>query len=209
MPIQNQLSYSLGLKTQEGNKALAKSIADSENASQVLELVQFIDSKPQKRLQMDAVLTLAYVSERNPEMMKRHIDFLLLKLCDPINRVVYGSMIALAHVAYLVVDQLFQDLSKVLDAMGVGTVVTKDHGFRILVTLYKREEYTDDLFYIILEQLVLAPANQLGQYTERMIPVILPNHKEKFIETLEGLRDGLTNEYHLKRMTKHLKKLYK
>lgn len=209
MSIQNQLSHSLGVKTQEGNKALAVKIADLEDYDQLNELCQFIEMKPLERLQMDAMLTLAHIAEQNPKMMTGRIDFLLNKLNDPINRVVFGSMIALAHVAHLVLDKLYQELSLVLDAMESGTVVTRDHGFRILVILYREEKYCEDTFCIILEQLTLAPANQLGQYTERMTSVIRQNHKNRFIAILEDRRGELTVGHHIKRLEKNLKKLYK
>lgn len=209
MPIQDQLSYSLGLKTQEGNKILAQNIANSDNIEQLNELVKFINSKPHERLQMDAMLTIAYISEHNPKLVLDHIDFLLHKLHDPINRVIFGSMIALSNAAHLALDKLFVNLSQILDAMEAGTVVTKDHGFRILVSLYQEEKYSEDTFFIIIEQIIIASANQLGQYTERMIPVLKANHKKKFITTLEDRREGLSNEYHLKRLSKYLKKLYK
>lgn len=209
MPIQDHLSYSLGLKTQEGNKALAKIIADTSDHDRLDELLQFIETKPHDRLQMDAMLTIAYIAEVKPEMLKEKVDFILGKLNDPINRVVFASMIALAHITHLALDKLYEALPKVIDSMGSGTVVTKDHGFRILARLYQEENYSDDLFFIISDQLILAPSNQLGQYTERMIPIVKPTHRKKLISILEERGEELSNQHHLNRLNRNLKKLYK
>lgn len=209
MPIQDHLSYSLGLKTQEGNKALAKIIADTSDHDRLDKLLQFIETKPHERLQMDAMLTVAYIAEMNPEMVVGKVNFLIDKLTDSINRVVFAGMIALAHISHLIPEKLYDCLPQILDAMKVGTVVTKDHGFRILINLYKIEQFTSDMLFIISDQLLLAPHNQLGQYTERMIEVVKLEHKKKLISILEGLREELQSDFHLKRMNKNLKKLYK
>lgn len=209
MSIQNQLAHSLGRKDQVPNKALAQSIADAEYMSGLNKLIQFIESGPIDRLQMDAMLAIAYVAEQKPQLVVDHVDFLISKLNDPINRVIWGSMIALAHMADLVSDKLFEALPKVIDAMDAGTVVTRDFGFRILVSLYKVEQFCDDVFYIISDQIILAPSNQLGQYVERMIPIVKVDHKKKLIAILEERNVDLTNKHHIKRLNKNLKKLYK
>lgn len=209
MSIQNQLAHSLGRKDQAPNKALAQAVADAEDVDGLKELIQFIETRPHKRLQMDGMLTIAYVAEQKPSLVVDHVDFLISKLNDPINRVIWGSMIALAHMSDAISDKLFEALPKVIDAMDAGTVVTRDFGFRILVSLYKLEQYCDDVFYTISDQIILAPSNQLGQYVERMIPVVKADHKRKLIAILEERKGDLMNEYHIKRLTKNLKKLYK
>jgi hypothetical protein len=209
MSIQNQLADSLGRKDQAPNKALAKTIVDASDSNRLDELVQFIETKPLDRLQMDAMLTIAYISEALPELVVEKVDFLIGKLNDPINRVIFASMIALSHMADLVSAKLYEALPKVIDAMDSGTVVTRDFGFRILVSLYRIEQYCDDVFYIISDQIILAPSNQLGQYMERMIPIVKPEHKKKLIAILEGRSEDLSNQYHLNRLNKNLKKLYR
>ena len=137
------------------------------------------------------------------------IDFFVSNLSSAINRVIFGSMIALAHITHLDTEKLFAALSIIIDAMDKGTVVTRDHGFRIMILLYQDINYQDDMFVLIQEQLLKAPSNQLGQYTERLILVLNKKHLNSFIETLEERRNDIANEYHLARLKKNLKKLYK
>ncbi len=209
MSISDQLAYSQGRKDQEPNKILAQGIADIEDTKRLIELITFIESKPHRRLQMDAALTVAYVGELNPEMLIPHVDFLIEKLKDTIDRVAWGSMIALSHISPLVLDQMYKHLPELLDAMDMGSIVGRDHGFKILVNLYREERYSSDMLFILLEQIRKAPSNQLGQYAERLIEVIKDEHKSELITVLEERGQDLTNEYHLKRLTKNLKKLYK
>lgn len=209
MPIQDNLAYALDRNDQEPNKLVAKQIVDAGSEVEVRGLVDFIKAKPKQRAQSDAILALAYVGELTPKLLAGQADFLVEQLKGPINRVVFGSMIGLAHIAHLQQKKLFDALPVIIDAMDVGTVVTRDHGYRIMVTLYQNDRFQDDMFLLIQEQLMKAPSNQLGQYAERLMEVLNKSHLKLLIETLEERRGDITNEHHIKRLNKNLKKLYK
>ncbi|GAB4240212.1 MAG: hypothetical protein Tsb0034_16570 [Ekhidna sp.] len=209
MLIQDHLAYTLGRKDQEPNKLLAREIAEADDKERLNELIQFFESQPHKEYQKDCALTLAWIAEIKPKLIAPHVGYLVGKLDDPINRVIWGSMIALSGIAEYVQDELFEALPKILDAMDAGTVVTRDHGFRILITLYQNKTYQQDVFLLILEQLMKAPSNQLGQYTEKLLVVMEPIHKEDIIQTLESRLEDISDPHHIKRLHKNLKKLYK
>ena len=209
MPIQDKLAYSLNRKDQKPNKILATEIVNSLGASGVEELIAFFETKPHKELQKDCALTMAWVAEIKPDLVLPYTDYLIGKLEDPINRVIWGSMIALAFVAHLEKEKLFETLPKILDVMDAGTVVTRDHGYRIMMVLYEDQRFQEDMFPLVLEQLSKAPSNQLGQYTERLVSVLNNLHIKSLVDVLEERRGDITNEHHLKRLNKNLKKLYK
>lgn len=207
MPIKDHLPKSLGRKDQKPNKDLARKIF--EGSESLNELIAFINSKPHKDFEKDAVLTLAYLAEQSPSSVAPHWSILVNNLDADVNRVIWGSMIALSHIAHLIQEPLFAELPKILDAMNKGTPVTRDHGFRILMALYANDELKEDIYFIVLEQLQLAPKNQLGQYADRFTTVVVDEHKAGFITALEILVSELDNEYHLRRINKCLKKLRK
>ena len=207
--IQDQLAHSLDRRDQGPNRELAERIINKGGAAQLQELVDFFLTQPDKNLQKDCVLTMAWVGELSPEMLVPHVDLLLGNFNSEIPRVVWGSMIALAFSANLVPDQIYKALPEIIDTMDAGTPVTRDHGYRMLITLYQTEKYREDVFYIILEQIQLAPSNQLGQYAEKLIKVLDTKHKKELIVVLEDRSAELTNEHHKKRLGKNLKKLYK
>jgi hypothetical protein len=209
MPISDRLAYSLNRRDQVPNKMLAQDIADTEDVSKLQELIEFLNSKPHRRLQMDAMLTIAYVGEQAPEMILPHIDFLVEKLKDSIDRVSWGSMIALSNVSTMALSKMYENLPKILDAMDDGSIVGRDHGYRILINLYGVEKYSNDLFVILLEQLKKAPPNQLGQYVERLIEVVLPRHLAQLALIVEEQRKDLTDKHHLKRLVRNLSALLK
>lgn len=209
MPIQDRLAANLGRKDQAPNHELADAIVAANDKISLNELITLFDQEQDKRVLMDASLTIAYVAERSPELVVSKLAFLLDQLTHRINRVSWASMIALSHLAPLVLEELYRKLVTILDAMDQGGVVGRDHGFRILLSLYGEHRYSEDVFIIIIEQLVKAPHNQLGQYVERLMGVLRPSHKLKLVEVLMRLRSELDNEFHLKRLDKNLKKLCK
>ncbi|WP_370088999.1 hypothetical protein [Ekhidna sp.] len=209
MPIHNQLAYALDRNDQEPNKRVAQQIVDAGREEEVRELVSFIETGPKQRAQSDVILALAYVGEQAPKLLANQADFLISQLSSPINRVVFGSMIGLSHIAHLKKETLYDSLPQIIDAMDAGTVVTRDYGFRIMVTLYEDTNLQEDMFLLIQEQLMKAPSNQLGQYAERLIEVLNKNHLKPLIDTLEERRNDVSNEHHIKRLNKNLKKLYK
>lgn len=209
MPIQDKLAFALDRNDQDPNKQVARRIVDTGGKKEVDELVSFVSSQPKQRAQSDAILALAYVGELAPVLLSDQVEFLIDQLSSPINRVIFGSMIGLAHIAHLQTRKLFDALPQIIDAMDTGTVVTRDHGYRIMITLYGEDRFQEDLFVLIQEQLMKAPSNQLGQYTERLIPVLNKTHLNSLIETLEERQNDIANEHHVKRLNKNLKKLYK
>lgn len=208
MPIQDRLAYAQNRKDQEPNKLLAKEIVHALGAEGLQELIDFFETKPHKELQKDCSLTIAWVAEQQPELVAPHASYLLSKLHDPINRVIWGSMIALAYIVHHVKKELFEALPNILDAMDEGTVVTRDYGFRIMVTLYQESTLQEDMLVLILEQISKSPSNQLGQYTERLMEVMNKKHTDALITVLEERRNDVSNEHHLRRLNKNLKKLY-
>ena len=209
MSIQDKLAFALDRNDQYPNRQVAESIVDTGGKKKVEELAAFVISQPGQRAQSDAILALAYVGELAPELLSDQAEFLIDQLDSPINRVIFGSMIGLAHIAHLQAEKLFDALPQIIDAMDTGTVVTRDHGYRIMITLYGKNRFQEDLFALIQEQLMKAPSNQLGQYIERLIPVLNKMHLNLLIETLEERQNDIVNEYHVKRLNKNLKKLYK
>ena len=209
MSIKDRLSYSVGRRDQEPNKLLAEEIVAQDDTEKIRELIAVFDAKPHVEIQKDCSLTLAWVAESKPALMAPYVDYFLEKLNDPINRVIWGSMMSLTAIAPFAQQKLFNELPTILDAMDAGTVVTRDHGYRILITLYQNSTYQEDVFLLVLEQLSKAPSNQLGQYAERLIAVLASKHKAQVTATLEGRFEDVDHPHHLKRLEKNLKKLGK
>ena len=205
--VASLLSFSKNRRDQGPNRILATKISDSRDVGILKELIDFFKTKPNKELQKDCVLTMAWVAETSPQMIVPYTDLLIENFNSSINRVVWGSMIALAEIRDQISEKLFEALPKILDAMDAGTVVTRDYGFRILISLYSVPSYQEDILYVILEQIRMAPDNQLGQYAEKFMVVLNPEHKALLYNVLAERLSELSNSHHIKRLNKYLLKL--
>lgn len=205
MAIQDHLASSLGRKDQGPNHSLAEKIVAGDQDIQ--ELVTFFKTKPHRDLQKDAIITIAYVSELDPRPVLPFFDLLTENLDSSISRVVYGSMMALSRIASLIPERIFEELPRIIDTMHGDSIVARDYGFRILTEMYAVPKYAEDVFPLAIEEIQLAPDNQLGQYVERLLPLLKEDHRSILRKILEARKEELQNPYHLKRLDKNLKKL--
>lgn len=204
--IVDQFSSSLDRRDQGPNELIAQQIVAEEGGDLLEAVIQIIHSKYPVRIKNDAVMVLMAVSRIRPGVLKNWANVFIQLLGSRSNRQVFGSMIALANIAPMIKKEVEPHLATILNAMDEGTVVTRDHGFTILTELYKTDK-SGDLLALINEQLLNAPPNQVGQYTEKFMEVVRKEDIPTFMEALETRGQELTNEHHLKRLGKNLKKL--
>ncbi len=63
-------------------------------------------------------------------------------------------------------------LSKIIETADKGSVISKDHGVRMLTKLASTREYGDKAFTLLIEQLKSCPTNQLPMHAEKALPII-------------------------------------
>ncbi|MEM9324622.1 MAG: hypothetical protein AAGA85_03160 [Bacteroidota bacterium] len=208
MAIEEAFSSSFGRRDQGPNRALAKDIVTRQDFEAITELFEVLARKSSVRVHNDAVLTIAAISSEAPQMLTAHVSELMQLLKANINRQVFGAMIALANLSSLVPEQMSEHLGLIMASMDKGTVVTRDHGFTILTQIYKVDK-SGDLLPLILEQLMKAPPNQIGQYTEKFISVMDYTHRDELSAVLQERLNELDAPNHQARIRKSLLKISK
>lgn len=205
--ILSRFSSSQGRRDQGPNRILATEIAGSRDRKLLRDIIEILKSKPKKAIENDAILTLASLSELAPDMLEEYTSLLLGYLDSKNNRAVWGSMIALSNVTPFVPKRIMEHVPAILSAMDEGTVVTRDHGFVILLHLYQHKAYREIIFALIFEQVANAPDNQLGQYTEKFIEEATGEHLTLIVRVLEARLRDLEKPAHQKRISKILLRL--
>ncbi|WP_420603596.1 hypothetical protein [Flagellimonas sp.] len=76
----------------------------------------------------------------------------------------------------------------------------------ILITLCSIEDYAENTFPLLIEQLLKSATNQLPMYAERAIPIINDQNKTLFVKTLASRLDDIEKESKRKRVEKVIKK---
>ncbi len=205
MSVIDQFSSSCGRRDQGPNRALAARIVDRDH--QLLGEVMDATSHQTTALGNDAVMVLMAVGELHPELLVPYTSQLLDLLSAKSNRQVWGSMIALSHIAPLIKSELLEALPLILGSMDSGSIVGRDHGYTILTVLYE-DDSGGILWPLMKEQLLKCPPNQFGQYTEKTMEVLKAPDREEMVFTIEQRLSELTNEHHRKRALKNLKTLH-
>jgi len=206
MGIEEKFSSSFGRRDQGPNRELARAITAVRDFEAVAEIFELLSKKSGTRLRNDAILTIAAISNESPDMLTSYVGELVGLLNSKVNRQIFGAMIGLSNLSALVPEQLLSHLGLILESMDDGTVVTRDHGFTILTQVYKVDR-SEMLLPLILEQLMKAPPNQLGQYAEKFISVMDYDHRDQLAAVLEERLQELVSDTHKKRLSKNLKKL--
>ena len=123
------------------------------------------------------------------------------------NRLVWGAMHGIHAVTFHNHKVVFASLSKVMEAVDKGSVVTRDHGVGILICLCGFKPYYASAFPLLIEQLTSCPTNQLPAYAEKSADVIHEKDHAAFKQILSKRLKEVEQEPKRKRIEKVLKKL--
>lgn len=209
MTLADQLASSLGERSQLPNKALGAEIVRSQDKAALNEIRELISENQKLAVLGDALKVVEIMGELDSAFTKEAIDQILPLLDHPSNKIQWRAMSALSTIARHHTKLLFENVSQLIEIMNAGSVITKDHGVKIMLCLYENPSYQNTIGVLLNEQILQAPDNQLGQYAEKWSKRIDSNDLGALIRSLETRQSDLHNPSHQKRISKILKKLYK
>jgi len=209
MTIIDQLSTSQADRTQNPNKRLASKIVLANDLAAIEELVSLLQSPPNTDLLADALKVLEMIGEQDESMIIDTYSKVEPLLGHRSNKIQWRAMSVLSLIASFYKKEIYGRLTSLLDLMDSGSVITRDHGVKILIQLYMDEKYKEEISDLLTEQVMIAPDNQLGQYSEKWMAVIDQEDIARLIDVLEKRQPDLANPSHQNRISRVLKKLYK
>lgn len=204
--ILDQLASAAGQKEQELNIALAQKIAAGKDKQAVKELIGGLEHKS-KAIRHDCIKTLYETAALAPNLVSPYASTFTGLLDSKDNRMQWGAMTALSAIAGEVPEMLFGALPQLVAVADAGSVITRDHLVRILVSLAADKRYAGDAVPLLLEQLLGAPVNQVPSYAEQSLPVIGSGDAEKFRQVLQTRLNDIEQDSKRKRVEKVLKKI--
>lgn len=202
--IINKLASSLKRRDEAPNLELAKAIADAQDTDSVKELVENLSNK--KAIQNDCIKVLYEIGEQAPKLIAPYIPEFVSQLNSKNNRLQWGAMTALESVTIESPKDIYRALPAILLAADKGSVITKDRAVNILIKLCSFENYAEQTFTLLIEQLLKSPVNQVPMYAERAAPIIHTKNKTTFVETLRSRLDDIEKESKRKRVEKIIQK---
>jgi hypothetical protein len=199
-------AYSLGRNDEEPNIELAKKLAKTKNKKGIKEIVNGLNN-PKEQIAKDCIKVLYEIAEIAPELVSEYAGAFIQLLESRNNRLVWGSMTALAKIVSLNSDEIFKNLDIIIKAYEKGSVITVDNSISVFAELAKADKkYAKKVFPIIIEHLEKCRPKEVGQHAERAFICINKNNSQKYKETLLGRYKTLTDAQK-KRVDKLLKEL--
>jgi len=188
-----KLACQLGRNDETPNIELAEWLCQSDDVSGIREIVDGLKGKD-KAIASDCMKVLYEIGERKPHLISEYADDFLTLLFSRNNRLVWGSMIALAAIAELVPDVIYENIDRVLSAFNAGSTITVDNGITVLSKLSKADKaYASHLFPLLLEHLRKCRPSDVARHAEKMSICVNQENIKDFFDVLDTRKDYLAS----------------
>lgn len=192
MSILDRLPSVQGIRSDEPNKALARELAESGDAGAVAELAAGLGAR-QRRVQGDCIKVLYELGYLRPELIADHVDTFARLLLSRNNRLVWGSMIALACIAPVQPGAVMAHRELIESTMDGGSVITVDAGVRALANLAAANDvYRAKLMPQLLRILATCRPKSVAQYAESVAVAVPEDEAEAYCGALAARLDGIS-----------------
>lgn len=115
MSVLNRIAYFQNRRDEAPNQKLARELAESKDKKGIQEIAENLGHKNQN-VQSDCLKVLYEIGYLAPELIADHVDEFLKLLKSKNNRMVWGSMIALATIAELKPREIWKHVDDVTSA---------------------------------------------------------------------------------------------
>jgi len=188
--VRGRLASALGRGDEAPNIALAEAVAAAGDTGAMAELAALTASGTAAE-RSDAIKVLYEVAARAPALAVPNARCFLALARGRNNRLAWGGLTALAHIATVEREVIAENLAEILDAADAGTVIAKDQAMRILVALAADPAHRAEAMTYLLTRLEEAAPNQFPMYAE-LVWSTRPDDEmgERFLVILEDRLRG-------------------
>ena len=128
-------------------------------------------------------------------------------LSNKSNRLVWGSMIALATIADQRPQDIFDHLDLIIEVIENGSVITIDNGIKTLAAVASvGDEYNREIFPYLIVHLGSCRPKDVPQHAESVMRAVNAENQAQYIDVLNERFDTLSSSQQ-KRVKKILKTL--
>jgi len=206
MDILAELSSNQGRRDQDPNQALAKKIAVEDDRAACAALIDIVQNG-KRAARHDAIVVAYEVATAKPELMRDHAETFFALLSDSDNRMCWGAMDAILHLADLMPARVMADLDALCTAADTSSVIAKDRLMALLAKLNGYPEFAPTVTPVILNRLRHAAVNQFPMYAELAAETQPANEMNSLVSIIETRRDTISYPAKKKRLDKLLRKI--
>ncbi len=201
-----KIAHHLGRRDEVPNQELAALLANEENHEGIEEIASYLQDK-NKSIQSDCLKALYEIGYISPHLITKYADTFIKLLDSKANRMVWGSMIALATIAEKVPEDIWPHRERIKELIETGTVITNAWGVKTLINLSKAgDQYYNDLFDDLFRLQKECRSVDFAKRAEDMWQAIQPAQRDAYRKLLEERKPSLSNAAQ-KRLGKVIKNL--
>ena len=202
-----KLACKLGRNDEAPNIELAEYLCSHNDAEGIREIIGGFNGND-KAVASDCIKVLYEIGERNPALICDYANDFINGLGSKNNRLVWGSMTALARISDIAAGPIFENIGAVISAYEKGSTITIDNSISVFAGLCKAgENYEKSVLPTLLKHLEKCRPKEVPQHAERASVCFNKRNAGAFIEVLEKRNANLAGAGQT-RVKKLLKKLY-
>lgn len=199
-----QISFYQNVRGEEPNRKLAKEFAENNNASGISEMAEHLYDK-NKSVASDCIAVMYETAYINPKLLVGYVDTFLELLKSKNNRMVWGAMIALATIAELTPDSIFNQIELVIKTIKNGTLITQVWGIKLLAKLSTIEiAYKNMLLPILLDYLEQCRPIDFASRVKVIAPAIKTQEEKEIFERIVEMKIPDLSDAQKKKLSKIL-----
>ncbi len=204
-----KIAFHRNIRNETPNKELAEELADTNNKKGIREISEYLYDK-NKSISSDCLSVLYTIGYSKPELIQEYIDDFLKLLESKINRMVWGSMIAISTIAPLKSDYIFSKIDLILKTMKKGTLITEVWGIKTLVKLsIVNKECKTKLLPILFDYLEKCRPVDFVTRVETILPVIASSEENEIVDRIIEIKITELSDSQTKKLRTILKKTRK
>jgi hypothetical protein len=192
MAVLDRIAFCQGRRDEAPNQELARDLAATGNIEGIREIAANLWNRD-RNVQSDCLKVLYEIGYVAPELIADYVGDFLKLLRSTNNRLIWGSMIALATISQTRASDIWARMDDVLRAVEGGSVITVVWGVKTIAGVASvSKAYRDELFPFLVGQLQSCIPRDLPMHAESALPAVDASNKAEFLSVLNARRDELT-----------------
>ena len=192
MSVLHKIAYFRNRRDEVPNQELARELAETRNLEGIREIADNLGHK-NSNVQSDCLKVLYEIGYLAPDLIAGYVDRFLALLQHKNNRMVWGSMIALATISELKPIEIWNDVDTVIEVMDKGTLITVVWGVKTLAVVASTDKSRcERLFPILMKTLQNCLPRDVPMHAESILRTVDASNKAEFLAVLESRKAGMT-----------------
>ncbi|MBP8000763.1 MAG: hypothetical protein KA314_15735 [Chloroflexi bacterium] len=192
MTVLSQIAYFQNRRDEVPNQQLAQALAAQQHVAGIQEIAQNLGHE-NPAVQSDCLKVLYEIGYLNPLLIADYVEDFLRLTHSHNNRLVWGSMIALATIAPFKGEEIAAQFDYLVQLMAQGSVITRDNGMKALGGAAASHPQRNTLIFpFLLQQLATCRPKEVAQYAESVVVAVTPQNKADFVAVVQKRLPDLT-----------------